>query len=261
MNFQSLRWLTFTKRAGALIGAYVGGSAVNNDWTPWNGGWDWEDPATYFGIIGGGVAGGIGAQWMFGTEGVLAGGSSVNVSLGATFDKIGTTFANISIGGGSGLTFEGAGYVTAAGGGAYVTVNTLNKWLNRNDASDGGGSPNGYNPYSQPGDQFWIEFNMAAAAFVSNYRDMRGANTVGADKYFHCKANFQAASYGPGGVFFAEHFSNLREIWDQNVKGYPRWDSVNDQEANKWGRDQVGVTTDPCEACEKYGPNGLPDYY
>ena len=106
------------------------GSAVNNDWSPWNGGWNWNDPATYFGLIGGGIAGGLGAQWMFGTEGVLAGGAPLNISLGSAFDNIGAAFANISIGGGSGVTLEGVGYVTAAGGGAYVTGNALNNWLN-----------------------------------------------------------------------------------------------------------------------------------
>jgi len=106
-----------------------------------------------------------------------------------------------------------------------------------------------------------MEFNMAAGAFVRNYSDMREVNVKKSDKYFHCKANYEAASYGPGGVFFAEHFSNLREIWDQNVKGYPLWDSVSDQEANQWGRDQVGEALNSCKACEKYRPNGLPDEY
>jgi hypothetical protein len=132
-----------------------------------------------------------------------------------------------------------------------------------NAAGGGGatGAPVIFNAYSQPGDQFWMEFNMAAGAFVRNYRDMRAVNTIGADKYFHCKANFEATSYGPGGKFFAEHFSNLREIWDQNVKGYPRWDSFSDQEANQWGRDQVGEALNSCKACEKYRPVGLPDNY
>ena len=69
-----------------------------------------------------------------------------------------------------------------------------------------------------------IDFSGAAYDFSKNYYDMRQANFLKSDKYFHAKANFQAAQRGPGGVFFAEHFSNLREIWDQNVKGYPRWD-------------------------------------
>ena len=119
-----------------------------------------------------------------------------------------------------------------------------------------------YNPiFCSPCFQFKVEFTLAMGDFYRNYMDMRNANFIGADKYFHCKANFQAVSRGPGGVFFAEHFSNLREIWDQNIKGYPRWDSVSDQEANYWGRSQVGIILDPCKACEKYRPVGLPNGY
>jgi len=33
----------------------------------------------------------------------------------------------------------------------------------------------------------------AIGDFAGNYQDMRDANTVGADKYFHCKANCQAS--------------------------------------------------------------------
>ncbi|KAB2820958.1 MAG: hypothetical protein F9K10_04240, partial [Paludibacter sp.] len=67
------------------------------------------------------------------SEGVIAGGTSVDVSVGVTFDKIGTAFANFSFGEGAGLTFEGLGYVTIAGGGAYITANALNNWLSGND--------------------------------------------------------------------------------------------------------------------------------
>jgi RHS repeat-associated protein len=120
---------------GAIIGAYLGGTATN-DWQ-WNPGkWDYENPATYFGIVGGGLAGGLGAQWMLGPEGVLAGGTPLNVSLGINFDKVGTAFANISIGGGSGVTLETLGYATVAGGGAYLTGTMINNWM------DGQKTPN-----------------------------------------------------------------------------------------------------------------------
>lgn len=32
--------------------------------------------------------------------------------------------------------------------------------------------------------------------FWRNYNDMRNANTIGGDKYFHCKANCEAARRG-----------------------------------------------------------------
>lgn len=73
------------------------------------------------------------------------------------------------------------------------------------------------------------------------------ANFKLSDKYFHEKANFQATQRGPGGEFFAKHFSNLREIFDQNVKGYPRWDSEADQKANIHGRGQ-SVFLSRCKA-------------
>jgi RHS repeat-associated protein len=102
-----------------------------------------------------------------------------------------------------------------------------------------------------------IDFIGGATDFMKNYYEMREANTIGADKYFHAKANFEAASRGPGGEFFARHFSNLREIWDQNVKGYPRSDTLADQAANIWGRSQVVIAPDGRSAAQPYRPNGL----
>ncbi|KAB2820959.1 MAG: hypothetical protein F9K10_04245 [Paludibacter sp.] len=52
---------------GALIGSYVGGAGFNDwEWNPGN--WDFSDPSTYFGMVFGGLAGGLGAQWMFGPK-------------------------------------------------------------------------------------------------------------------------------------------------------------------------------------------------
>ncbi|CAF2187707.1 unnamed protein product [Rotaria magnacalcarata] len=41
----------------AIGGAYLGGSAANNSWAPWE--WDLSKPSTYLGIIGGGLAGAL----------------------------------------------------------------------------------------------------------------------------------------------------------------------------------------------------------
>ncbi|OXB74144.1 UNVERIFIED_CONTAM: hypothetical protein H355_004481 [Colinus virginianus] len=35
------------------------------------------------------------------------------------------------------------------------------------------------------------------------YRDMREANYIGADKYFHARGNYDAARRGPGGAWAA----------------------------------------------------------
>lgn len=36
------------------------------------------------------------------------------------------------------------------------------------------------------------------------YRDMREANYIGADKYFHARGNYDAARRGPGGAWAAK---------------------------------------------------------
>jgi hypothetical protein len=81
-----------------------------------------------------------------------------------------------------------------------------------------------------------IDFIGAVYDFAKNYHDMRKLNLKNSDKYFHSKANFQATKRGPGGAFFAIHFSNLREMWDQKIKGDTWFDSMADQEANMYGR-------------------------
>lgn len=76
----------------------------------------------------------------------------------------------------------------------------------------------------------------AAGDFRRNYKDMRDANTIGGDKYFHCKANCEASSRGSTGQYVAEKISNAREITDQRIKGDPRSASEADQSANRQGR-------------------------
>ena len=92
---------------------------------------------------------------------------------------------------------------------------------------------------------------------------MRDANWKFSDKYFHCKSNYQSASRGPGGEYFAEHFSNLREIYDQRApwKGDSRQDALDDQAANRHGRSQAGKANSSCQACKKYRPKDLPSKY
>lgn len=56
----------------------------------------------------------------------------------------------------------------------------------------------------------------AVEDFVRNHFDMREANTIGGDKYFHCVANCQAAQRGSVGAATASFLSNLREWLDLN---------------------------------------------
>jgi hypothetical protein len=96
--------------------------------------------------------------------------------------------------------------------------------------------------------------------FYQNYMDLRRANWKGTDKYFHCKANCEAAQRGMGGQDVACLISDTKEWWDQNVKGYPASDSAEDQVANQYGRTQG--TANPggsCpQLCAPYRPPGFP---
>ncbi|KAM4617714.1 uncharacterized protein O3C94_021632 [Discoglossus pictus] len=85
------------------------------------------------------------------------------------------------------------------------------------------------------------------------YKDMREANYVGADKYFHARGNYDAAKRGPGGSWAAEVLSDVREHWQSSVSGRGDEDTRADQEANAWGRNGG----DP----NHYRPNGLPNIY
>lgn len=82
------------------------------------------------------------------------------------------------------------------------------------------------------------EAGKAGGDFVKNYKSMRDANTIGADKFFHCKANCEATLRGEVGEKVAEVISDTREWADQNIKGDPASASDDDQKANQLGRDQ-----------------------
>ncbi|XP_042738092.1 serum amyloid A protein-like [Lagopus leucura] len=85
------------------------------------------------------------------------------------------------------------------------------------------------------------------------YRDMRDANYIGADKYFHARGNYDAARRGPGGAWAAKAISDARELWQSGISGRGAEDTRLDQEANEWGR-RGG---DP----NRYRPAGLPKKY
>ncbi|XP_024414632.1 serum amyloid A-2 protein isoform X1 [Desmodus rotundus] len=92
------------------------------------------------------------------------------------------------------------------------------------------------------------------------YSDMREANYIGADKYFHARGNYDAAQRGPGGEWAARMISNLREqsqrvtdLFKYGDSGHGVEDSRQDQEANEWGRSGK----DP----NHFRPAGLPDKY
>lgn len=72
--------------------------------------------------------------------------------------------------------------------------------------------------------------------FSSSYLDMRKANTIGADKYFHCLANCRASSESYLGEVQARVISDTREYYDYLVKGDSAEAIIADQNANDFGR-------------------------
>ena len=84
--------------------------------------------------------------------------------------------------------------------------------------------------------EFWKDFAGGANDFRRNYQNMRKANTIGADKYFHCMANCQAAKRGLGGRTAAEWISEIRELTDEYIKGDPKSACEADRAANRQGR-------------------------
>lgn len=97
---------------------------------------------------------------------------------------------------------------------------------------------------------------------MKNYNDMRDANTIGGDKYFHCKANCEASKRGKEGQAMACLISDTREWVDQNIKGDPASASAADQVANHYGRSQGASSGSSCqEICSPFRPNGLPGRY
>jgi len=103
----------------------------------------------------------------------------------------------------------------------------------------------------------------ATKALQSNYDAMRTANWKGDDKYFHCKGNCEASQLGPVGDWTATHLANAREVYGQHVKHDPRWDELEDQSANRFGRAQGRIdAAGQCNAlCAQFRPHGLPTKY
>ena len=120
----------------------------------------------------------------------------------------------------------------------------------------------------------WTEEGNAVTDFVNNYKAMIEANTIGADKYFHCSANCQASSRGFGSEVDAKVISVGREAVDF-LKNLARGmtlsetlkDMQSDMAANTHGQmagrgiresggGQVGVRC--ANSCSSFRPNGLP---
>jgi hypothetical protein len=104
-----------------------------------------------------------------------------------------------------------------------------------------------------------LQSGAAALAFGRNYKDMRDANWIGADKYFHYKANCQATRRGEYTEGTARVISDARELYDEHVKGDPASAGQADQATNRFGRAAAKISPAGCDmACS---PRGLPLRY
>ena len=115
----------------------------------------------------------------------------------------------------------------------------------------------------------------AAKDFKKSYDKMIKAQTVGADKYFHCKANCEASARGKIGEGVAKIISDGREVTDQIRKpSTTDADVAADQSANRLGRDggsslrnaapdasQVGLERLCRATCSTLRPKALDDKY
>jgi hypothetical protein len=87
----------------------------------------------------------------------------------------------------------------------------------------------------------WYDPLQAIWDFGRAYRDMRNANTIGADKYFHCLAHCRAAKKGATATAAAlglgrEIFDNVKNLYTGNLGPIDQiMDSAKDMVANAQG--------------------------
>lgn len=93
-----------------------------------------------------------------------------------------------------------------------------------------------------------------------NFNDMKKFRIDGADKYFHCKANYEASSRGwmGEGVAMMGDFKEMKDQFDdtlENVRG--------DLRANMHGRlsARSGKYKNAQEACARFRVEGITDEY
>lgn len=162
--------LVFWFIAGAIIGAYIGGSAANHwKWNPVK--WNFQNSDTWAYMAFGAIVGGFGGQLLLGPGGIIAGGSQLGVSIGAFVGNTFSAFATFAVSS-SGVILQGVGYVTAAGGGVYVTLNQ--KLWNWDSGKKGKPEPKNYveTGSSQTGSEIKLSGgSLTQPTFFSNTKD------------------------------------------------------------------------------------------
>lgn len=99
--------------------------------------------------------------------------------------------------------------------------------------------------------------------FWKNFNDMNETRLDGGDKYFHCKANYEATDRGWFGELSANALSDVKELKDQRYSKHSQSDVDADQNANKHGRNAAksGKYNSAQEACAIFRPQGLDEKY
>ncbi|CAO2632630.1 Serum amyloid A-4 protein [Lemmus lemmus] len=92
------------------------------------------------------------------------------------------------------------------------------------------------------------------------YTDMREANWIGADKYFHARGNYDAARRGPGGAWAAEvlstskkYFQGLLNRYYFGMRNHGLESLESTKKAEEWGRSGKNPNY--------FRPNGLPEKF
>lgn len=95
--------------------------------------------------------------------------------------------------------------------------------------------------------------------FVRNFNDMNKTNVIGGDKYFHCKANYEAAARGLYGGMAAAILSLAKETKDIFKYGYK--ESVSDLKIDWRGLAGGIQRKNLLEVCGALKPKGLSEEY
>ena len=118
------------------------------------------------------------------------------------------------------------------------------------------------------------KLKQAAQAFKDmnkNYWDMKRDNTINADDYFHCKANYEATQRGNIGEKIAKRIGNAKEEFDyyynQAWKGLSPLeaskDKLHDKKVNEIGRQRAksGLYSSSKEGCRSFRVKGINEKY
>lgn len=101
----------------------------------------------------------------------------------------------------------------------------------------------------------------AAEDLRRNANDMRADDTIGNDKYFHCKGNCEASKRGLVGEFSSTILSDAREYYQTYIKGESAESANEDEKANKYGRNNAFKAPSCSQVCQKYRVKGINKKY